>query len=87
MASIKRKPRGFCYDKDKFVIDRFVEFVDGRRRRLKKRQTDLGNALGITQQAFSHRMEGAKFELLDLVKLFEELEATDEEILRIMKSE
>ena len=88
MKNIKRKPPRY-YDKDKYSTACLLEFIEGRRKTLNKKQSDLGAVLGMTQQAFGYRMNSQKgngnFEFLHLVKLFKELEATDEEILRIMK--
>ncbi len=85
------RKRGFCYDKDQHSKDKLVEFIDGRKRTLRKSQKDLGESLGMTQQAFGYhtnREKGnANFEFIHLVKLFRELNATDEEILRLMKQE
>lgn len=85
-----RKPRGF-YDKDKHSADCLLEFINGRMATLKKNQSDMGKALGITQQAFGYRIDPNKgsgnFDFLQLRKLFKELNATDEEILRLMKQE
>ena len=88
MEDMPRQPRGF-YDKEEFCQDRLLEYIEGRRRRLNKKQSDLGEAVGMSQQSFSYRMHRDKgrgnFEFIHLVKLFKELEATDEEILKLMK--
>lgn len=91
MSDKVKKPRGFCYDKDQFSKDKLIEFIDGRKRRLKKNQAQLGEVLGMTQQAFGYHTNrdkgNANFEFIHLVKLFKELNASDEEILWLMKSE
>jgi hypothetical protein len=79
-----RKPRGF-YDKEKYLSDCLVEFIEGRRKTLNKSQSDLGELLNMTQQAFSSRMARRNFTYLQVVKLLEFLQATDEEMLRLMK--
>lgn len=90
MKNIKRKSPG-PYDKDKYSRACLLEFIEGRRKTLNKRQADLGAVIGMTQQAFGYRMNNQKgngnFEFIHLVKLFKELEATDEEILWLMKQD
>lgn len=55
------------------------------------KQEDLGNILGISQPAVYKRLKGGKeegkdnFSAGDMMTLFKELEATDEEILAMMK--
>ena len=51
----------------------------------KLRQEDLSKLLGISQPAFSNRMKKGLFSYSDLLELLKELDATDEEILRLMK--
>lgn len=88
MQDIPRKPRGF-YDKEKFFEARLAEFIEGRRRRLGKKQAELGEVIGISQQAFGKRVkpEEGKCNLtcIQLVKLFDALEVTDEERIALMK--
>lgn len=85
------RQRGFCVDKEKYKVRYLLEFVDGRRRRLKLSQAKLGGLIGITQQAFGSRMDenrgNGNFSYIELVKLFKELRVTDEEILKLMKME
>lgn len=79
-----RKPRGF-YDREKYQSDCLVEFIEGRRKTLNKSQGELGELLNMTQQAFSNRMAKRNFTFLQVVKLLEFLQASDEEKLRLMK--
>ncbi len=83
------RKRGFCVNKDQYQIRSLLEFIDSRRRRKKMRLADIGSAIDLTQQAVTWRMNEAKgngcFTYLELVKLFKELDATDEEILKLMK--
>ena len=46
---------------------------------------DLANLLGITGASFSNRMKTGKFDYLEIVKIFEFMNATDREILEVMK--
>lgn len=91
MGTTLRKPRGFCFDKDKHSAMRLIEFIEGRRRSLKKKNADLGEVLGMTAQNVGYYLNPQKgnagFNFIQLVKLFQELEATDEEILQLMKQQ
>ena len=51
----------------------------------KLRQKQLADLIGISQPAFSHRLEKGQFDYKELLILFEKLEATDEEIVNLMK--
>lgn len=86
-----KKPQGFCYNKDQYSAAQLIEFIEGRRKTLKKKNSDLGAVLGMTGQNFGYYLNPQKgnagFNYLQLIKLFKELEATDEEILRLMKQQ
>ena len=81
-----RKPRGF-YDKEKYQEDCLAEFIEGRRKTLNMSQGELGAEIGMTQQAFSYRLKERNFTFMQIVKLFNVLQATDEEKLRLLKTE
>lgn len=76
--------RGFCYDKDKYSKDTLIELIEGRKIRLKVSNAELGNLIGITGQAFGSRLKQAKFEYIQLIKIFQRLDFTQEEIVKIM---
>lgn len=46
---------------------------------------DLADLLGITKASFSNRMQTGKFDYLEIVKIFEFMNATDRERLEVMK--
>ena len=48
---------------------------------------DLADVIGITGASFSTRMKTGKFDYSEMVKIFKFLEATDREILEIMKGD
>ena len=79
-----RKPRGF-YDKDKHQIDCLIEFISGKMKTTKKNQTAMGEVIGMQQASFGSRLRAGNFNYIQLVKIFSELNATDEEILKLMK--
>lgn len=76
--------RGFCYDKDQYSRDTLTELIEGRKRRLKISNAELGKLIGVTGQAFGHRLKDANFEYIQLIKIFQRLDFTQEEIVRIM---
>ncbi|MCI8282413.1 MAG: hypothetical protein HFI76_12125 [Lachnospiraceae bacterium] len=62
----------------------------GKMREKRLYQADIGEILGVSQQSVSRRIsEGIEekdvFRQGEMITLFKELEATDEEILRLMK--
>ena len=62
-------------------------WIVGKMHKKKLRQTDVAKEIGITQPAMSQRLgqDLDSFTYGDLLTLFKVLEATDEEILRLMK--
>lgn len=48
-------------------------------------EKDLADLIGITRSSFSNRMKTGKFDYLEIVKIFEFLNATNKECLEIMK--
>ncbi len=64
---------------------RISEFIIGRMRLKKITQGQLGEALGMTQQAFGQRLKTGLFEADELPVLWEILGVEDDEILRILK--
>ncbi len=70
-----------------------TEWIDGRMHSRRLTQTDMAGALGISQQAFSNRMNPEKykngeikdpFSYGDLLVIFKTLEATQEEKEQLM---
>lgn len=78
------RKRGFCYDKDKLSKDSLVELIEGKKRRLKVSNAELGAMIGITGQSFGHRMKDANFEYIHLIKIFQRLQFSQEEIIKLM---
>ena len=85
------RKRGFCYDKDQYRKDCLIEKIEGKRKRLRISQDSLGKQLGITQQGYAYRVDSKKgnasFTFIELVKIFQELQFSDNEILALMKQE
>lgn len=83
-------PRITAKRKD-YMIKDFSIWIVGKMHLMKIRQSDMADALGITQQALSSRLnvkEGEKpkdaFSYGDILTIFKMLDATDEEKQRFM---
>lgn len=77
-------------NRKKYILQDFYEWVEGRRAAKNLNQTDIGQMIGVNQQSVSRKMLICKkgkpgFTQGELLILFKELEATDEDILRLMK--
>lgn len=72
-------------NKKKYLQTDLREWIKGRMDRMGKTQADMGELMGLTQQAFGKRWRDGLFNNTQLYILFKELKATDEEILRLMK--
>ena len=68
-----------------YKVSDFTKWLVGKMHEYDLNQTDMGEMIGISQPAFSNRMEKGLFSDEDILSLFEKLKATDEEILRLMK--
>lgn len=77
-------PRVAIKKKD-YMISDLSEKIFGRMHSMNIRQREMGALLGITQQAFSQKLQKSKFNYGELLSIFKRLEFTDEEILRLMK--
>jgi hypothetical protein len=71
-------------NKKKYLQTDLREWMKGRMDSLGKTQAYMGEKLNITQQAFGHRLRNGVFDNTQLYVIFKELEATGEEILRLM---
>ena len=77
-------------NKQKYMIKDLSKWIVGQMHEKGLNQAEVGQILGINQQSVSRRLldskEGADvFSQGELILLFKELEATDEEILRLLK--
>ncbi len=77
-------PRVAIKKKDYLQTD-LRKWMNGRMKSLGKTQAHMGELLHITQQGFGNRLKQGKFENVQLYVIFKELQATDEEILKLMK--
>ena len=74
-------------NKKKYMIADLSGWIVGKMHTEKKRQPEIAEAIGITQPALSYRLNSSTdtFTYGDLITLFKKLNATDEEILRLMR--
>lgn len=71
-------------NKKKYLQTDLKEWIRGRMNTQGKTQAYMGEKLNITQQAFGNRLRKGVFDNTQLYVIFKELEATGEEILRLM---
>lgn len=71
--------------KKEYMVNDLVKWINCRRADLNLRQRDLAELLGISQPALSNRLEKGLFNYTDMIQILKVLNATDEEILKLMK--
>ena len=71
--------------KKTYMVSDLIKWRAGKMYELDKTQADLAELLGITQPAFSNRMKKGLFSYEEMLVLLKELNATDKEILELMK--
>ena len=70
--------------KDYMVAD-LSKWIAGQMYLLGLKQSDLAKKIGITQPSFCQRLKKGLFNYEELLILLDALQATDEEILKMMK--
>ena len=68
-----------------YMLKDLSDWSIGRMRVQKKSQAYMGALLGISQVAYGQRLRSGNFEFGQLIAIFKELQATDEEIVKLMK--
>lgn len=68
-----------------YQLSDFRKFIRDNMYEKKIRQEHLAELLGIKQSAFSNRMRKNFFTVKDIMILFRELDASDEDILKTMR--
>ena len=71
--------------KKEYKISDLSQWIAGRMYAMKIRQKDMAEIIGGTQSGFSKKLESGFFTYGELLSILKKLEATDEEILRLMK--
>lgn len=77
-------PRVALKKKDYKVQDLSV-FIAGKMYAMQLRQADMAELLNMTQPAFSYRLKKGQFSYAEMLTILQKIDATDEEILRLMK--
>ena len=72
-------------DKTKKTESLIRAYVLGTMRANDISQSDMASELGITQQAFSHKIKNGKLTVEDLLRIFERLQPDDSTLLKLMR--
>lgn len=75
-------PRVDAY-KEKYLINDFTKAVK-KKMATECTQAELAESFGVTQQGIGSRINRGKFMFSDLVKLFDILDFSNKEILKVM---
>lgn len=71
--------------KKEYMISDLSQWIVGRMYAMKIKQEEMGEVIGVNQSGFSKRLSKGKFTYAELISILKHLQATDEEILRLMK--
>ncbi|MBQ0113317.1 MAG: hypothetical protein KBT03_09330 [Bacteroidales bacterium] len=71
--------------KKEYMAKDIGSWISGKMREAKVSQATISKELGITQQAFSYKLFQNSFTYRDLITVFKAVNATDDEILKVMK--
>ena len=71
--------------KKEYMISDLSQWIVGRMYARKIKQEEMGEVIGVNQSGFSKRLSKGKFTYAELISILKHLQATDEEILRLMK--
>lgn len=71
--------------KKEYMISDFSKWLVAKMYEKHLRQEDVGKMINLSQPAFSLRLQKGLFSYEELLVLFKELGASDEEILRLTK--
>lgn len=77
-------PRVAIKKKD-YMISSLSQWIAGRMYAKRIRQQEMAELIGITQPSFCQRLKKGLFTYSELLTILEHLDATDEEILQLMK--
>lgn len=71
-------------NKKKYLMRDFCEWIRGKMLH-KYTESDVAKVLGISQQGFSKKLKNCTFNFDDIVTLLDFFQATDEEIVRLIR--
>lgn len=72
-------------NRKKYMMKDLSEFITGRMKTQKLTQAQMGQEINLSQPAFNNRLKKGFFSYPELLTILKVLNATDEEILRLMK--
>lgn len=72
-------------NKKQYIASDFCGCIIGKMHMQGVKQKDMGELLGITQQAFGAKLRKCQFSYMELLEVFRKLGFSDEEILRYSK--
>lgn len=71
--------------KQQYMVSDLNRFIREKMYEKKITQAHMAKLLGIAQSSFSVKLRDSAFNYIQLIKIFKELKASDEEILRAMR--
>lgn len=71
--------------KQEYMVSDLSKWIIVKMYEKKLRQVDVAKIIGISQPAFGKRLKAGEFTYRQLILLLDKLNASDEEILKIMK--
>lgn len=71
--------------KKEYMVTDLIKWIVGQMHVLHINQEEMGEVIGVNQSGFSKRLKQGKFTYAELISILKHLQATDEEILRLMK--
>lgn len=79
-------PRVSLYE-DKYIEADAAAFVEGKTRERRLVDKDMASLIGINPSSYCKRKQNGKLKLsyMELVKVIQKLELTDEEIVKLMR--
>ena len=72
-------------NRKKYMVTDLRKWIVGQMHVMNVNQEEMGEVIGVNQSGFSKRLKQGKFTYAELISILKHLEATDEEILRLMK--
>lgn len=71
--------------KSEYMLADFSKWLKGEMWARNISQEEMGNILGISQQAFSNRLMNKKFDIREIMLIFHEFDTPSEKIVQLLK--
>lgn len=72
-------------NRKKYMVTDLIKWIVGQMHVMNVNQEEMGEVIGVNQSGFSKRLSKGKFTYVELISILKHLQATDEEILQLMK--